>query len=104
KIEFTGLRHGEKLYEELLNNEEKTKPTHHEKILIADVRKYEYPEVSDQINSLIKLSYEYDEMQIVKKMKEIVPEFHSINSPFEDVDRQLENAADKKVESASAKG
>ncbi len=90
KIEFTGLRHGEKLYEELLNLKELTKPTHHEKIMIAEVREYEYAEVSRQIDNLIKVSYDYDDMRTVKKMKEMVPEFQSINSPFEAVDRLLE--------------
>ncbi|QRX63042.1 polysaccharide biosynthesis protein [Dysgonomonadaceae bacterium zrk40] len=90
KIEFTGLRHGEKLYEELLNLKELTKPTHHEKIMIAEVREYEYAEVSKQIENLIKVSYDYDDMRTVKKMKEMVPEFQSINSPFEAVDRLLE--------------
>lgn len=90
KIEFTGLRHGEKLYEELLNTAEHTKPTHHEKIMIADVREYEYAEVSRKIDALIELSYEYDDMRTVRAMKEIVPEFQSINSPFEAVDRLME--------------
>lgn len=95
KIEFTGLRHGEKLYEELLNIAEHTKPTHHEKIMIADVREYEYDEVSHKIDALILTSYEYDDMRTVKKMKEIVPEFHSINSPFEAVDRLLDKIIEK---------
>ncbi|MDR0333451.1 MAG: polysaccharide biosynthesis protein [Dysgonamonadaceae bacterium] len=90
KIEFTGLRHGEKLYEELLNCAEHTKPTHHEKIMIANVREYEYTEVSEIIDFLIKVSYDYNDMRTVKKMKEIVPEFQSKNSPFESVDRLLE--------------
>lgn len=90
KIEFTGLRHGEKLYEELLNTAEHTKPTHHDKIMIADVREYEYAEVSRKIDALIELSYEYDDMRTVRAMKEIVPEFQSINSPFEAVDRLME--------------
>ncbi len=90
KIEFTGLRHGEKLYEELLNIKELTKPTHHEKIMIAEVREYEYADVSQQIDNLIKVSYDYDDMRTVKKMKEMVPEFRSINSPYEAVDRLLE--------------
>lgn len=90
KIEFTGLRHGEKLYEELLNDAECTKPTHHEKIMIAQVREYEYSEVKEKVDALIKVSYEYDDMRTVKKMKEIVPEFQSINSPYEAVDRLLE--------------
>jgi FlaA1/EpsC-like NDP-sugar epimerase len=95
KIEFTGLRHGEKLYEELLNNAEHTKPTHHEKIMIANVREYEYSEVSHMIDSLINVSYEYDDMRTVKKMKEIVPEFRSINSPFEVVDRLLDKMSEE---------
>jgi FlaA1/EpsC-like NDP-sugar epimerase len=90
KIEFTGLRHGEKLYEELLNIAEHTKPTRHDKIMVAEVREYEYIEVSQKIDALIKTSYDYDDMRTVKKMKEIVPEFQSINSPFEAVDRLLE--------------
>ncbi len=90
KIEFTGLRHGEKLYEELLNVAEHTKPTHHEKIMIADVREYAYAEVSQKIDALIHVSYDYDDMRTVKKMKELVPEFRSVNSLFEAVDRLLE--------------
>lgn len=93
KIEFTGLRNGEKLYEELLNHAEYTKPTYHEKIMIANVREYEYDEISRMIDSLIKVSYEYDDMRTVRKMKEIVPEFQSINSPFEAVDRVLEKVS-----------
>ena len=95
KIEFTGLRHGEKLYEELLNIAEHTKPTYHEKIMIADVREYEYEEVNRKVDMLIHASYEYDDMRTVKKMKEIVPEFRSINSPFEAVDRLLEKISEK---------
>ncbi len=90
KVEFTGLRHGEKLYEELLSQSEHTKPTHHEKIMIANVREYEYEHVSKMVDMLIRTSYDYDEMRTVKKMKEIVPEFRSINSPFEAVDSLLE--------------
>lgn len=95
KIEFTGLRHGEKLYEELLNKAEHTKPTYHEKIMIADVREYEYDQVNQKIDTLIQTSYEYDDMRTVKKMKEIVPEFKSINSPFEAVDRLLGKISEK---------
>jgi FlaA1/EpsC-like NDP-sugar epimerase len=95
KIEFTGLRHGEKLYEELLNASENTIKTHHEKIMIARVREYEYEKVKDQIEGLINISYQYDDMRTVKKMKEIVPEFQSINSPYEAVDRLLEKLEDK---------
>lgn len=95
KIEFTGLRHGEKLYEELLNDAENTTKTHHDKIMIAQVREYEYEDVKNQIEKLITVSYQYDDMRIVKKMKEIVPEFQSINSPYEAVDRLLEKLEDK---------
>ncbi len=97
RIEFTGLRHGEKLYEELLNVAEHTKPTHHEKIMIADVREYEYEEVNRKVDALIHTSYEYDDMRSVKKMKEIVPEFRSINSPFEAVDRLLDRIVEDEV-------
>ncbi|HAR38718.1 MAG TPA: polysaccharide biosynthesis protein, partial [Porphyromonadaceae bacterium] len=91
RIEFTGLRHGEKLYEELLNKAEHTKPTYHEKIMIADVREYEYEEVNHNVNGLIQLSYDYDDMRTVKAMKRMVPEFRSINSPFEAIDSVLNN-------------
>ena len=89
KIEFTGLRHGEKLYEELLNVKELTKPTYHEKIMIATVREYDYDEVKECIQRLIDLSYTYDQMRIVSAMKELVPEFVSKNSCFEVLDMQL---------------
>ena len=83
KIEFTGLRHGEKLYEELLNVKEFTCPTYHEKIMIAKVREYDYEEVKQEIQKLIDLSYTSDTMGIVASMKKIVPEFVSKNSEFE---------------------
>ena len=88
KIEFTGLRHGEKLYEELLNVKELTKPTYHEKIMIATVREYDYDEVKERIQKLIDVSYTYDEMKIVAAMKDIVPEFVSKNSCFEALDKK----------------
>lgn len=88
KIEFTGLRHGEKLYEELLNSKELTKPTHHEKIMIATVREYDYDEVKRRIQHLIDISYTYDQMKIVASMKDIVPEFVSKNSMFEMLDKK----------------
>ena len=90
KIEFTGLRHGEKLYEELLNVKELTKPTYHEKIMIATVREYDYDEVKQRIQKLIEVSYTYDQMQIVAAMKDIVPEFISKNSCFEALDEKPE--------------
>jgi FlaA1/EpsC-like NDP-sugar epimerase len=87
KIEFTGLRHGEKLYEELLNEKEHTKPTHHEKIMIANVREYDYDEVKKRIERLIEISYTYNQIEIVTAMKDIVPEFISKNSCFEELDK-----------------
>lgn len=86
KIEFTGLRHGEKLYEELLNVKELTKPTYHSKIMIATVREYDYDEVKDRIQHLVDVSYTYDQMKIVAAMKDLVPEFISKNSCFEMLD------------------
>ena len=90
KIEFTGLRHGEKLYEELLNVKELTKPTYHEKIMIATVREYDYDEVKERIQKLIYVSYTYDQMKIVSAMKDIVPEFISKNSCFEALDKKTD--------------
>lgn len=92
KIEFTGLRHGEKLYEELLNVKELTKPTYHEKIMIATVREYDYEEVKERIQHLIDVSYTYDQMKIVAAMKDIVPEFISKNSCFEVLDKPKEQS------------
>lgn len=89
KIEYTGLRHGEKLYEELLNIKELTKPTYHEKIMIATVREYDYDEVKESIRNLIEISYTYDQMKIVAAMKALVPEFVSKNSCFEVLDQKL---------------
>lgn len=88
KIEFTGLRHGEKLYEELLNTKELCKPTYHPKIMIASVREYDYNEVKVCIQKLIDESYSYDQMKIVAIMKAIVPEFISKNSCFESLDKK----------------
>ncbi len=86
KIEFTGLRHGEKLYEELLNVKEFTRPTYHDKIMIATVREYDYDDVNKRIQKLVNISYTYDQMSIVAAMKDIVPEFVSKNSCFEVLD------------------
>lgn len=88
KIEYTGLRQGEKLYEELLNVKELTMPTSHEKVMIAKVREYDYDVVSRDIDELIDVSYTYDNMKIVAKMKQIVPEFISQNSSYEILDRK----------------
>ena len=86
KIKFTGLRPGEKLYEELLNNQENTIPTHHPQILIGKVKEYDPKEIVGQINNLIEMNGSHDEFEIVKKMKEIVPEYISRNSVFEKLD------------------
>ena len=88
EIKYTGLRPGEKLYEEVLNDKEGTKPTFHEKIRIAEVRSYEFAEVSKNIDELIEISTHYDNMATVKKMKEIVPEYKSNNSVYEVLDQQ----------------
>jgi FlaA1/EpsC-like NDP-sugar epimerase len=85
-IEFSGLRPGEKLYEELLNDLENTRPTHHDKIMVAQVRKYDFQSISIQISDLIKLSCQYKDRQVVIKMKEIVPEYKSNNSIYEELD------------------
>ena len=85
-IEFTGLRPGEKLYEELLNNQENTLPTHHHKIMIAKVKEYDYKEISLHLEDLIRLSCVYQDRKVVAKMKEIVPEFKSNNSVYEELD------------------
>ncbi len=82
EIKYTGLRAGEKLYEEVLNEKESTKPSFHDKIRIAEVREYDYTEVSKQIDDLIEKSKLYDEMLTVKCMKEIVPEYKSNNSIY----------------------
>ena len=93
RIEFTGLRHGEKLYEELLNLEECTIKTHHDKIMIAQVQDYEFKKVQEQVERLLEASYQFDSMKIVKRMKQLVPEFKSLNSPYEKIDKLLEKEA-----------
>lgn len=95
-IEFSGLRPGEKLYEELLNDLENTMPTHHEKIMVAQVRVYNFQTISKHIRELIKLSCEYKDRQVAIKMKEIVPEFKSNNSIYEELDSPIE-VPDKSV-------
>ena len=88
EIKYTGLRAGEKLYEEVLSTTENTLPSFHEKIRIAKVREYDYSEVSKQIDSLIALSHTYDDMAIVEKMKEIVPEYVSNNRKYSVLDKK----------------
>ena len=87
EIKYTGLRAGEKLYEEVLNEKETTKPSFHEKIRIAEVREYDYEEVCKDIDALIEISKHYDDMATVKKIKEIVPEYKSNNSVYESLDK-----------------
>ncbi|MCD4680668.1 MAG: polysaccharide biosynthesis protein [Bacteroidales bacterium] len=86
QIIYTGLRPGEKLYEELLNDEENTLPTHHPQIMIAKVKSYDHNEIALQIDDLVELFDAQDNFSIVKKMKEILPEFKSKNSIYEQLD------------------
>ena len=86
EIEITGLRSGEKLYEEVLNELEGTKPSFHEKIRIAEVRQYDFDAVSGDIEELMSIARGYDNMATVRKMKEIVPEYRSNNSVYEVLD------------------
>ena len=86
EIKFTGLRDGEKLYEEVLNDAEQTKPTHHPKIMIASVREYDYEEACRNEAALLEASHTFDDMAIVKLMKEIVPEYKSKCSKYEALD------------------
>ncbi len=86
-IKITGLRQGEKLYEEVLNELEGTKPSFHEKIRIAEVRQYDFASVSKDIEELIEIAKGFENMATVKKMKEIVPEYKSNNSVYEVLDK-----------------
>ncbi len=95
QIKFTGLRPGEKLYEELLNDKENTLPTHHEKIMIAKVRQYDFHYVKNQITKLIDIQRNHDNFAIVKQMKVIVPEFKSHNSVYEELDMKTETTNDQ---------
>ena len=88
EIKYTGLREGEKLYEEVLNELEGTKPTFHEKIRIAQVREYDYDEVSKEIDELIDIAKKFNNMDTVRKMKQIVPEYKSNNSVYEVLDKE----------------
>ena len=87
EIVFTGLRDGEKLYEEVLNELEGTKPSFHEKIRIAEVREYDYDQVSKEIDELFEIAKSFDKMKTVAKMKQIVPEYISNNSVYEKLDK-----------------
>ena len=87
EIQYTGLRPGEKLYEEVLDDKETTKPSFHEKIRIATVRLYDYHEVCREIDDLYSISQLFDDMNTVAKMKAIVPEYKSNNSVYSKLDR-----------------
>ena len=89
KIIYTGLRPGEKLYEELLHTSENTLPTHHPLIMIARVREYDFNTISAYVNELAELASTRDDMNIVSKMKQIVPEYISNNSVFEKLDKKI---------------
>ena len=88
EIKYTGLREGEKLYEEVLNENENTKPSFHKKIRIAMVRNYEYEEAERDIEDLCQIAAQYDDMATVKKMKDIVPEYVSKHSRYEVLDKR----------------
>jgi FlaA1/EpsC-like NDP-sugar epimerase len=85
-IEYSGLRPGEKLYEELLNDNENTMPTHHDKIMIGKVREYQFDEVQLQIYNLVEHARRNEDMEVVRQMKNLVKEFKSKNSIYETLD------------------
>ena len=85
--QFTGLRDGEKLYEEVLNDQETTLPTFHPKIKIARVREYDYGEVCRQVDELVRSAATESDMEIVRRMKAMVPEFKSQHSVYEALDK-----------------
>ena len=93
KIRFTGLRPGEKIYEELLNDSENTLPTHHPKIMVARTRQYDFETIQDTINNLILTAMTTDDERTVRGMKQIVPEYYSRNSVYELLDDEREKAA-----------
>ena len=88
QVIYTGLRPGEKLYEELLNNAENTRATYHEKILIADVRQYNFADISKQVDKLIGCAKQHYTLETVQLMKELVPEFVSNNVTYEKVNEK----------------
>ncbi len=88
EIKFTGLRAGEKLYEEVLSNAENTLPSFHEKIRISKVREYDFEEVEQQIQDLIATSRTFQDMEIVRKMKQMVPEYHPNNTVYTVIDNK----------------
>ncbi len=101
EVQFTGLRDGEKLYEEVLNDAETTKPTVHKKIMVASVREYAYEEALANETRLYEVSRKYDDMETVRIMKEIVPEFKSRQSKYEVLD--VESAEKEENEKSKEK-
>lgn len=91
QVAFSGLRPGEKLYEELLNDSENTMPTHHKKIMIGKVREYGYEKIEQQISVLVSLAKDNNNRKVVLEMKAIVPEFKSKNSKYEVLDEEIES-------------
>ena len=87
----TGLRPGEKLYEELLNDKEITDNTKHKRIMIGKVRKYIYDDIAPKIDKLVEMAWNFKDEIIVGEMKEIIPEYISQNSKFETLDKKQEN-------------
>lgn len=100
EIQFTGLRPGEKLYEELLSTKENSIETHHPKITKAKVREYEFTKVEKEISALISSLDEEDDMQLVARMKQLVPEYQSSNSVFNDLDKKDEVLKDQPNQSS----
>ena len=87
KVVYSGLRPGEKLYEEVLSNSENTLPTDHSRIRIAKVREYDYEEAKNAVDELEKMSRKVEIPDMVRLMKQIVPEFLSKNSKYEEFDK-----------------
>ncbi len=96
-IKYVGLRDGEKLYEEVLNDKEATLPTRHPKIMVAKVREYPYAKARRNEEELYDLSFTYDDMAIVAKMKDIVPEYRSQHSKYSVLDKQPEDGNEKPI-------
>ena len=97
QIKYTGLREGEKLYEEVLNENENTLPSFHKKIRIAQVRNYEYEDAERKLEELRDIALKYDDMETVREMKIIVPEYISKNSRYEVLDKANETTKEKIV-------
>ena len=95
QIKFVGLRDGEKLYEEVLNENENTLPSFHKKIRIAMVRSYEYEDAERELEELRDIASKYDDMETVRKMKHIVPEYISKHSRYEVLDKPSETTKDE---------